>query len=89
MKIYFTTNIDRYKHCFPTNFSVLPRKGDFVEVLPSFVAKFQSAKLPFSLEVRSVTFRVDYYTGEQVADCELWFSELQYQTIQQNKIDWT
>lgn len=82
--VVFRTNIDAYneKHCFPTHFSEVPRKGDFVEVLSDFHSYFRMKKLPIRLEVVSVNWReqepVDresnFSRSTTIATCELWYN---------------
>jgi len=88
MQITFHTNIDRYKkNCWPTNFIRHPQKGEFVNVSKGFQQYYLDQGLPTALEVKSVNHFEQ--NGEQIIICELWFSDLQYQLIQQNNIDWT
>ena len=73
MKVVFKTNIDAYseKSCFPTNFTLemIPRKGDMVEIITSFVSYYRERKLPLRLEVTRVTW------SETMVVCELWYND--------------
>jgi len=67
MKVIFKTNIDKYKGKFPTDFQVIPRKGEFVSIIP------HSHRLPFTeLEVHNVT-----YEDKDTVVVELHLSEWQ------------
>ena len=68
MKIVFKTAIDKYKGKFPTDFSVVPRQGEFVKVDKPYM----NQTLPFDkLQVVSVTYTRD------IIEVELHLSDLQ------------
>lgn len=78
MKVIFRTNIDAYneRDCFPKHFEFAPRKGEMVEVTPSFTSYYRDRKLPFRLEVTRVTWlQSTDQPSKQVAICELWYNE--------------
>ena len=87
MKVIFKTNIDVYneKRCFPEHLDAVPRKGEYVEVLPEFHSYYSDLKLPRRLEVVDITWKErqngsggsidigysNYY--ETYAEVELWY----------------
>jgi len=78
MKIVFKTNIDKYKGKFPSDFTIIPRVGEFVGV----DKPYHNHTLPFdSLEVKRVTYRSDY------VEVELHLSELQGSQVDAYKLD--
>ena len=75
--VWFKTNLDQYSgddFAPRYTFKVVPRKGDFVEVMSSRSLKFKNLKLPTRLEVVSVTWKLgnDY---EPEAIVELWYNK--------------
>jgi len=88
MKVIFKTNIDVYneKRCFPEHLDAVPRKGEYVEVLPEFHSYYSDLKLPRRLEVTQITWKernigyggsVDvgsYSAYETYTEVELWYS---------------
>ena len=71
MKVIFITNLDNYQnHCFPEKLTMVPRKGDIINVTEVFVKYFEDKKLPTRLEV------VDVIWGEKDVKCELWYKEI-------------
>lgn len=69
MVVVFATNIDKYKAKFPSDFEVVPRVGEFVQI----EKLYQNQNLPFDkLQVVDVT-----YVSKDVVKVELHLSSLQ------------
>jgi hypothetical protein len=83
MKVVFRTNIDAYneKRCFPDHLDAVPRKGEYVEVLPEYIGYYRDKHLPTRLEVVSITWKernMGASIYETYAEVELWYNQLDY-----------
>src|ERR1035437_3427271 len=88
MKVIFHTNLDAYQiDCFPKNLECVPRIGEKINVVQSYVDYFRNKHLPIRLEVVSVTYDEtpssscelgDFYSytdPKTVVTCELHYNK--------------
>ena len=80
-KIIVRTNVDRYKNCFPSNLSYVPRIGETVSVENSFIKEFHNKKRPSCMTVVDVT----YYNNEVII--EVHFRDIDFKFAELNKIN--
>jgi hypothetical protein len=79
MRITTATNIDRYNsEMFPKHFEQVPRKGDYIRVLPDFHHNLERDGYPIRLEVVSVTW------GDGWVNLELHFSDIDHRIFLAN-----
>lgn len=74
MNIQFQTNIDHYTTAAWPVLDVVPRKGEIIEVHPSFKSYCESRNIPNKLEVVQVTYSAYNYT--YIVKVELWYREI-------------
>jgi hypothetical protein len=83
MKVVFTTNIDKYRTVeWPVFTDHVPRKGEFIYLLPIYDSYCKSQKIPNRLEVSTIKYvpfeTASVYLFETVAMVELWFNETDF-----------
>lgn len=81
-KIVFKTNIDKYRHKFPDNATIIPRIGEKVKVAEGYKTK----DMPFdALTVIDVTY--DITKEKQIVLVELHLSRLQQMLNEEYKLN--
>lgn len=82
MKIIFRTNIDAYQtNCFPNNLESVPRVGELIMVVETFISYYKNKQLPTILEVVQVVHT------EKGVICELHYSDIDVKSARINKIN--
>lgn len=77
MKVVFSTNLDQYQgryfgRLMYQNSRIIPRVGEFVEVIPDYKQHLASMKLPTRLEVVRVTYQEE---EDLIVRVELWYNK--------------
>jgi len=90
MRVYFHTNLDKYKNAFLSivRLPVIPRVGEYIKIQESLQTHFEKQKLPTRLKVVGVTYNVhtDLET-EQSVTVELWYDQTDLEAMKMSNVE--
>jgi hypothetical protein len=90
MKLLFKTNLDKYQNAFFNRLdsAIIPRIGEYVEIITSLKSTFRDEKLPTRLKVVNVTYTLHTsLTNDQYVTIELWYDETDLKAMKLSNVN--